>query len=415
MGIEDDIVGEVPLMISDWKSCKLGDVITLQRGFDITKKELKPGRYDVISSSGIRGTHNEYKSKYPGVVIGRKGTLGTVFFAKNNFWPTDTTLWVKEFHGNDEKFTYYFLQTMYLEQYDCGAANPTLNRNHIHTLSIRYPPLLIQHKIAGILSAYDDLIENNTRRIEILEEMARSLYREWFVNFRFPGHERVKMVDSELGLIPEGWVVKQLGDIVLEIIDYRGKTPKKLGSEWSESGILAISAKNIKQGKLINLDKSKFVDEFLYKKWMKSELKVGDILMTSEAPLGELYYLVKPHKFCLSQRLYSIRVNPDIIKASILFCALYSPLIQEQIYARQSGTTVLGIRQTELRKVPLVVPPLNLQTSASQILNNFFYTTEILQEKNTNLRRTRDILIPKLISGEIDVENLNINTGEIAA
>ena len=319
----------------------------------------------------------------------------------------------------DQKFLFHWLQGKSYEILGIAdeAAHGTkrLQTDRLQNFPLHLPPLPLQRKIATILSAYDDLIENNRRRIEILEEMARSLYREWFVNFRFPGHEQVKMVDSELGLIPEGWEVKQLGNIVLEIIDYRGKTPKKLGSDWSESGILAISAKNIKQGKLINLDKSNFVDEALYNKWMKSELKQGDILMTSEAPLGELYYLVKHQKFCLSQRVYSIRANPDIIKPSILFSALYSPLIQEQIYARQSGTTVLGIRQTELRKVPVIVPSINLQTSASQILDDLFKSIETLQRKNANLRQTRDLLLPKLISGEIDVENLDINTGEIAA
>jgi type I restriction enzyme S subunit len=317
------------------------------------------------------------------------------------------------------RFLYYSFINPYfqgtLKNFVSGSAQPQLPIQSLREVELSYPPLPIQCKIAAILSAYDDLIENNTRRIEILEEMARSLYREWFVNFRFPGHEQVKMVNSELGLIPESWEVKRLGNIVLEIIDYRGKTPKKLGGDWSESGILAISAKNIKQGKLINLDKSNFVDEALYKKWMKSELKQGDILMTSEAPLGELYYLVKHQKFCLSQRVYSIRANPDIIKPSILFSALYSPLIQEQIYARQSGTTVLGIRQTELRKVPVIVPPINLQTSAAQISDDLFKSIETLQRKKANLRQTRDLLLPKLISGEIDVENLDINTGEIAA
>ena len=297
-----------------------------------------------------------------------------------------------------------------------GATVHHLNMKDIRNLELpELPSLHTQRKIAAILSGYDRLIENNTRRIEILEEMARSIYREWFVNFRFPGHEQVQMVDSELGLIPEGWEVKQLDDIVLEIIDYRGKTPKKLGGDWSESGILAISAKNIKQGKLINLDKSNCVDEALYKKWMKSELKQGDILMTSEAPLGELYYLVKHHKFCLSQRVYSIRANPDIIHPPILFSALYSPLIQEQIYARQSGTTVVGIRQTELRKVFVIVPLMELQISAARMLDDFFNAIETLQVKNDNLRQTRDLLLPRLISGEIDVENLDINTGPIAA
>ena len=215
----------------------------------------------------------------------------------------------------DQKFLFYVLYTeearrnIALMALD-AASQANVSPTQVESLEIPLPSLPTQQKIEGILSAYDDLIENNTRRIEILEEMARMLYQEWFVKFRFPGHEAVQFVESELGLIPEGWEVKTINDITLEIIDYRGKTPKKLGSDWSESGILAISAKNVKQGKLINLHQSKYVDEALYKKWMKSELLKGDILMTSEAPLGELYYLVNYQKLCLSQRIYSIRANP---------------------------------------------------------------------------------------------------------
>ena len=112
---------------------------------------------------------------------------------------------------------------MGFERYDAGASNPTLNRNHIHTIPVRWPPLSVQRRIAGILSAYDELIENNQRRIKILEEMARSLYREWFVHFRFPGHDKVKMVPSPLGPIPRGWEVKKLAEISE---DMRRNVPK---------------------------------------------------------------------------------------------------------------------------------------------------------------------------------------------
>jgi type I restriction enzyme S subunit len=118
----------------------------------------------------------------------------------------------------DPTFLYYYLGEAkvigWIYNQAIGATMPNLNTSIIRSIPITYPSLPVQHKIAAILSAYDDLIENNTRRIEILEEMARSLYREWFVNFRFPGHEQVKMVDSELGLIPEGWEVKPIGEII---------------------------------------------------------------------------------------------------------------------------------------------------------------------------------------------------------
>ena len=275
---------------------------------------------------------------------------------------------------------------------------------------IRVPaiPLPIQRRIVAILSPYDELIRNNTRRIEILEEMARIIYRQWFVEFQFPEHENVPMVESELGMIPQGWEVKELGEVVSEIIDYRGKTPKKLGGDWSESGIMALSAMNVKQGRLVNLEKAKFVSEELYKKWMKSEVEKNDILMTSEAPLGEVYCLAEKKKICLSQRLFCIRANPNIIKPSVLFYAIRSPAIQNQLHARATGTTVAGIRQSALRKISVIIPPLQLQSRTESVLGTLISTRETLDKKNINLRKTRDLLLPQLISSELDVSKLDV-------
>ena len=183
-----------------WQETTLGEMLTFQRGFDITKSQQQDGSYFVISSSGHQSTHNEYKVDGPGIVIGRKGTLGSVFYSEKPFWPHDTTLWVKDFHGNDPKFAYYFLQILHLEQYDAGASNPSLNRNHIHLLSVKYPSLPIQRKIADVLSAYDDLIEVNLRRIRVLEAMAQSVYREWFGKV-------------DLKSLPRGWKMIKLANI----------------------------------------------------------------------------------------------------------------------------------------------------------------------------------------------------------
>ena len=207
--------------MNNWTTIPLGQALTFQRGFDITKNEQVDGSYSVISSSGPKSTHMEYRVRGPGVVIGQKGSLGTVFYSESDYWPHDTTLWVKDFHGNYPQFAYYFLQTMGFERLDAGASNPSLNRNHIHTIPVRWPPLPEQRRIAGILSAYDDLIENCRQRIQILEAMARALYREWFVHFRFPGspaeamakedgHKNHLRIPSPLGEIPKGWEVKTI-------------------------------------------------------------------------------------------------------------------------------------------------------------------------------------------------------------
>ena len=190
------------------------EFVTLQRGFDLPKKNIKAGVYPVVGSTSVIGYHAEFKANPPGVVIGRSGSLGRVLYVSDKYWPHNTSLWVRDFKGNIPKYVYYFLQTLELQRYDSGAAVPTLNRNHLDSLELRIHNLPTQCKIAAILSNYDDLIENNTRRIKILEEMAGTIYHEWFVEFRFPGHENVNIVQSELGSIPQGWEVKPVKQLV---------------------------------------------------------------------------------------------------------------------------------------------------------------------------------------------------------
>ena len=190
------------------------DFVTLQRGFDLPKTEMRDGPFPVVGSTSVIGYHNDFKVEPPGVVTGRSGSLGTVQLVREPYWPHNTSLWVRDFKGNDPRFVYYRLQELDLARFNAGAGVPTLNRNHLDSLEVDVPPLPVQLRVAGILSAYDDLIENNQRRIQILETMARALYREWFVEFRFPGHENVPRVASSIGDIPEGWEVKKLGDII---------------------------------------------------------------------------------------------------------------------------------------------------------------------------------------------------------
>ena len=157
--------------------------------------------------------------------------------------------------------------------------------------------------------------------------------------------------------LPKGWKIKELNRVIVDIIDYRGKTPRKLGGNWSESGTIALSAMNVKQGQLVNLEKARFVNDELYNKWMKSEVTKGDILMTSEAPLGETYLIPDDRKICLSQRLFCIRANPKVVLPRFLFYFFNSPISRKHIDLRATGTTVLGIRQSDLREIPIVVPP----------------------------------------------------------
>src|ERR1019366_1780255 len=147
--------------------------------------------------------------------IGRSGaSIGVATYTDCQYWPLNTTLYITDFKGNDPRFVYYVLDSIDFRAFNGGGAIPSLNRNYLGSINAPDIPLLAQRKIASILSAYDELIENNTRRIKLLEEMAQRIYREWFVDFRYPGHEGVPLVDSELGPIPERWHAGTLGDLV---------------------------------------------------------------------------------------------------------------------------------------------------------------------------------------------------------
>jgi len=162
-----------------WTETRLGRAIKLQRGFDITGAADGMGDIPVISSGGFSGKCSIPIVGGPGVIVGRKGTLGTVHFCEGDFWPHDTTLWVREFGGNHPRFVYYFLLHMRLESYDVGAANPTLNRNHVHPLVVRWPDVESQRRIAQYLDkaseAVDQLIAKVNEAIIRLREYRTAL------------------------------------------------------------------------------------------------------------------------------------------------------------------------------------------------------------------------------------------------
>ena len=167
-----------------WQETQLGKVIELKRGYDLPQRERTPGSIPLVSSSGITDYHAEAKVKGPGVVTGRYGTLGQVFFILDDFWPLNTTLYVRDFKGNDPRFISYFLRELDFSAYSDKAAVPGLNRNHLHQAVVRFPSeIATQRTIAHVLGTLDDKIELNRRMNETLEEMARALFQSWFVDF----------------------------------------------------------------------------------------------------------------------------------------------------------------------------------------------------------------------------------------
>jgi type I restriction enzyme S subunit len=392
-------------MGSGWKSCLLGDCITLQRGFDITKKEQKQGTVPVISSSGINSYHDTARVNGPGVVIGRKGSLGTVFYVEEDYWPHDTTLWVKDFHGNLPKFIYYFLKTLNLANFDVGASNPTLNRNHIHLLPLIWPSLTIQHKIASILSAYDDLIENNTRRIAILEEMAQSLYQEWFVRFRYPGYEADKMVESELGMIPEGWKVAYFTDIA-DVLS--GGTPKTENKEYWNGHIPFFAPRDVTPS-FYALETGQYITELGLKSCNSKLYPANTVFITARGTVGNV--VLNAIDMAMNQSCYALRGKGDITQYYI-FMAIKNCV--DQLKVQANGAVFATIIVDTFKTLENITPPKHLIKSFDKMVSPIFEKILNLLKKNNILHSTRDLLLPKLMSGEIDVEALDIPIPDIS-
>ncbi|PZV22120.1 MAG: restriction endonuclease subunit S [Leptolyngbya sp.] len=308
---------------------------------------------------------------------------------------------------SDVRFIKYCLDTykLQIQSISRGTTQDNLSVEKLLSIKLKLPPPPTQRKIAAVLSAYDDLIENNTRRIALLEKIAEEIYREWFVRLRFPGYEQVTFDEG----IPEGWETIQLGNIVEDIIDYRGITPKKLNSDWQEEGISALSALNVKKGKLIRLEDTKRVSEALYEKWMRKKLDRLDVLITSEAPLGEVYILPEKAKYVLSQRLFAIRANPNKVEPFYLYYYLLCEMGQYELTSKATGSTVGGIRQALLKKVEILNPDLVLQQRFSSIVEPMLESIHKLWCRNNLLKQTRDRLLSRLISGKLSIEDLDIH------
>ena len=151
------------------------------------------------------------------------------------------------------------------------------------------------------------------------------------------------------------WKKYTVADVISTVIDYRGKTPKKLGGDWSDSGYRALSAKNIKTGKIVQADSIRYVSEEMYKCWMKEEIQKEDILITSEAPFGQIYYWDSDEKIVLSQRLFAVRVN-QLFYPKYIYFYMTSSFFQAELDGRATGTTVVGLRQPELLKCKIYAP-----------------------------------------------------------
>lgn len=370
-----------------WQKLKLGEILNLNYGKGLPQRHRISGDFPVYGSGGIVGTHNEPLIKAPGIIIGRKGSIGEVYYSNKDFYPIDTVYYIEAQKDNyDLRFIYFLLKNLDLKSLNSDAAVPGLNRTIAHFQDVYLPKSVEkQKKISDFLSAYDDLIEVNQKKIKVLENIAQSIYKEWFV----------KPVQNG---IPEGWEVKKVEDF--SFIISRGPSLIYL----PEGGIPVINQRCVRDG-LIKLEAIQYAQP-LKNKNEHMYLNMYDCLVNSMGvgTLGRVSRNLNiKEKSIIHNCITLVRSRNPRIESAFLFYFIKS---QEQ-YLTNMGIGATGqtsLNPEVIKKLEIMIPKYFLLERFSELIMPLWDDIGILLQKQENLQKTRDLLIPKLVSGKIDLK-----------
>ena len=391
--------------MSEWKEYRLDDLMEIKYGKD--HKHLADGTYPLYGSGGIMRYVEKPLYDDESILIPRKGTLSNLFYLDQPFWSVDTMFYSKI---NKElvlpKYLFYTLKTFDLASLNVGSAVPSLTTEVLNEVLVSIPPLPTQTAIAEILSSLDDKIELNNKINQELENLAQTLFKQWFIDFEFPNENGEpykssggEMVDSELGEIPKGWSFGTLS----EILDVKGgTTPSTKETKYWNGSINWTSPRdlsNLKSPLLIDTEKK--ITELGLSKISSGLLPKGTLLLSSRAPIG--YLAITNIETAINQGYIAINGKGGYSNIYILHWLKSN---MDLVVERANGSTFLEISKSNFKQINCILPALN-------VLNSFTSQSHILFDQlrnnileNTELTTLRDTLLPKLISGELEVSKI---------
>ena len=380
---------------------KLGEILELQRGYDLPSSQMKKGDILVAGSNGVIGYHNEARSNHPCITVGRSGSVGKVHYYEQATWAHNTALFVKDFKGNDPKYLYYFLKNLHLDKmFDKGSSVvPSLDRKVVHSLNVPcHKDIDCQKRIAAILSKIDRKIELNCAINQNLEAMAKQLYDYWFVQFDFPNEEGKPYKSSGGNMvwneklkrnIPIGWNNGTLIDIANITM---GQSPD--GTSYNEIG----------EGVLFYQGSTDFGMRFpsvrQYTTAPSRFAKKGDILMSVRAPVGAVN--IANNDCCIGRGLSAL--NSKIGSTTHLYYILNDLRIAFD-QRNAAGTTFGSITKEDLYNLPIVIPGKEVISAFDKICSPMFDRQMLLGEEIDTLIKQRDELLPLLLNGQVLVNS----------
>lgn len=376
---------------------RFSELFTYQSGKAITPEG---GNVPVYGSNGIVGFTN--RSKYSNkIIIGRVGAnCGSVLYCDRDFNATDNTL----ITTCDEtkilyKFAFYLLKQYGLNKFSGGSAQPLLTQGYLNPLKCELPEIEKQRNIINILSRYDETIVNNNKRIKLLEQMAQNLYKEWFVRFRFPGWQNAEFENG----IPKGWKVEKLGNL-FEITSSK----RVYENEYVESGIPFYRSKEIIElSNNQNVSLELYISDELYNRYKNAYgvPKESDILITSVGSIGNIYQVQKNDKFYFKDgNLTWIKSSKNKILSNYLVCWLQSDIGKSTLLSSTIGTSQSALTIENLKRIKILLPNESSLLKFSNIFSSINKEIINLTISKQNLAKQRDLLLPRLMSGKVEVK-----------
>ena len=378
----------------EWKEDVLGNVLEVKYGKD--HKKLADGQYPVYGSGGLMRYVDSKLYDGPSILIPRKGTLNNIMFVESPFWTVDTMFWsIINTDKVDPKFLFYSICKRDFASMNVGSAVPSMTVNILNDIQISYPKNIEdQRRIASILSSLDRKIELNNKINADLEEMAQAIFKNWFVDFE--PFKDGKFVDSELGMIPEEWKVGRLDEIA-DVVG--GSTPSKAKPEYyTQKGIAWLTPKDLSNHPAVYTSRGEIdITEEGYNSTSTKLMPKGTILFTSRAPIG--YISIAQNDICTNQGFKSL--VPKKAGTCFLYCFLkyVTPVIEN----KSTGSTFKEASGSLMKSLQVIMPEQKVFEDFETIVSPLFARIESLEKENSRLSLLRDTLLPRLMSGELEV------------
>lgn len=378
-------------MKEGWKEFRLNELIKINNGKNYS--HLNEGKTPVYGSGGIMCYVDSFLHDGEAVLLPRKGTLNNILYTKGRIWTVDTMYYATVNENANPYYLYCYLNILKLDQLDSGSSLPSMTQSIYYNVKVKLPELKVQQRIASILYTYDDLIEVNNKRIELLEQSARELYKEWFVRMRFPNYQNTKFNKG----IPEGWVKKNLeffGKVVT------GKTPSTEVEDYYHGDIPFIKTPDIHSNMFIQAT-GLYLSEKGVKSQKKCSLPKYTLCISCIGTVGAVG-ITTASVSQTNQQINSLILN-NLYDLEFFYFAITDLKEYIELFGA-TGATMTNLSKGKFEKLNVIYPTIEIIKQYNKIVSPIFNQIESLQKQNQQLTVIRNRLLPRLISGKLEVK-----------